>query len=75
MSEFIVLSGCDELMPEGTKPMQEFLTWRDQLVAERGDKFYEDYMNGIVNEDGTLTEEAIRAQEEFDAWYDDRYSN
>jgi len=70
--EFIVLSGYGELMPEGTNPMQEYLSWRDKLVAEKGAQFYENYMNGIVNEDGSLTEEAIRDVEEFDAWAEDR---
>ncbi len=67
--EFIVLSGPSELVPEGTNPMKDFLAWRDELVADRGSQFYEAYMNGLINQDGTPTEEAIRAEEELDARY------
>lgn len=66
--EFIPLSGVYDTTPDGKTPLEVFMEWRNKIIAEKGDYFYERLMNGLVYFDGTPTEEAIRASEELDAW-------
>jgi hypothetical protein len=66
----IILSGLKGSEPEGTTPtdgyttaIEEYIAWRDRLAAEKGTRFVEDYLNGLIDIDGNPTEESIRAEE------------
>lgn len=58
---FIVIAGT----PEADETRREYTTLRDRIVDQHGTQFWEDYMNGFINLDGSPTEETIRAEEMF----------
>jgi len=64
----IVLAGPKQFVPEGTSPAEDFKSWSNEVIAEKGTRFYENLMDGLIHEDGSPTAEAIRAEEEWGTW-------
>lgn len=72
MTDFIVLGGPKDLLPGDTDPMQAYLAWRDDFVAEHGEQRWEDYMNGFCDEEGNPAEESLLAEQEAANWFAER---